>query len=61
MKPKPSHILLLYNVTDNLGLVKRTSAFWEQRLGRPATAEETRKMIENVIGYFTLLAEWDSA
>jgi hypothetical protein len=61
MKPKLTHTLTSLNVTDNLGLVKRTRAFWKQRLGRPVTAEESREMLESVVGYFSLLAEWDSA
>ena len=43
-----------------IDLIETTRAFWEQRLERPVSAEESREMIANVLGYFSLLAVWDA-
>jgi hypothetical protein len=43
-----------------IDLIETTRAFWEKRLERPVSAEEAREMIANVLGYFSLLADWDS-
>ena len=48
-------------ISDNTNLVMDTAAFWEKRLGRSVSHEEARVMIENVTGYFSLLARWDAA
>lgn len=43
-----------------LDLHETTKIFWEQRLGRSVSQEETREMIENVTGIFLLLSQWDT-
>lgn len=43
-----------------IDLIETTRAFWEKRLERPVSAEEAREMIANVLGYFSLLADWDA-
>lgn len=42
-------------------LIQGTIRFWEGRLGRQISPEEAREMIENVVGFFSLLAEWESS
>ena len=61
MKTRPTENLFPSSTVSQPNLVRHAVAFWEQRLGRTVTAEEAREMIENVVGYFTLLAKWDSA
>ena len=45
--------------SDHHDLLLKTAAFWEQRCGRPISSEDARELIENVVGYFTLLDKWD--
>ena len=42
-------------------LIQDTIRFWEGRLGSQVSPEEAREMIENVVGYFSLLSEWESS
>lgn len=37
-------------------LIEETIALWQSRCPRPVSAEEARQMIENVAGFFNLLA-----
>jgi hypothetical protein len=46
---KPSH-------NDNL--IDRTLTVWKPRLGRDLSRGDAREIAENVIGFFTILAEW---
>ena len=48
---KPSHA-----ANDNL--IDRTLTVWRARLGRDLSREDAREIAENVIGFFTILAEW---
>lgn len=41
-------------------LITETIAFWNEHSGRDISSEDAREMIEAVVGYFSLLAEWDS-
>ena len=38
----------------------KTVAFWQPRTSRKLTREDARQMIENVTGFFKVLAEWDA-
>jgi len=38
----------------------KTIAFWQPRTSRKLTREDARQMIENVTGFFKVLAEWDA-
>ena len=48
---KPSH-----PANDNL--IDQTLTLWKPRLGRDLSREDAREIAENVIGFFTVLAEW---
>jgi hypothetical protein len=61
MKPMQSDIFVPRTREGRPDLIQDTIRFWEGRFGRQVTPEEAREMIENVVGYFSLLAEWDSA
>ena len=51
---KPSQI-----ANDNL--IDRTREIWKPRLGRDLSREDARQIVENVTGFFALLAEWSRA
>lgn len=38
----------------------RTAQLFEQRTGRKLTREDARQIVENVTGFFRLLAEWQN-
>jgi hypothetical protein len=39
-------------------LIKRTQEIWRPRAGDNLTDEDARQIIENVTGFFSILAEW---
>jgi hypothetical protein len=45
----------------NDNLIDRTVAVWERRLERDLSREEARQMVENITGFFNILAEWSQA
>jgi hypothetical protein len=42
----------------NDNLIDRTIALWQPRLRRDLSREDARQIVENVTGFFKLLAEW---
>jgi hypothetical protein len=46
-------------VNDNL--IERTQQFWTPRLRRDLSREDARQLVENVTGFFAILAEWSQA
>jgi hypothetical protein len=48
---KPSHA-----ANDNL--IDRTREVWSPHFGRDLSREDARQIIQNVTGFFTILAEW---
>jgi hypothetical protein len=55
---KPSHAPN-DNVKDQL--IGRTRQVWQPRLGGDLSREDARQMVENVTGFFALLAKWSRA
>jgi hypothetical protein len=55
---KPSHA-----ANDNLKdeLLGRTRQIWQPRLGSDLSREDARQIVENVTGFFALLAKWSRA
>ncbi len=51
---KPSH-------AENDNLIDRTIELWEPRLRRDLSREDARQIVENVAGFFGILAEWSRA
>jgi hypothetical protein len=45
----------------NDNLIDRTREVWQTRLERDLSREDTRQIVENVTGFFALLAEWSRA
>jgi hypothetical protein len=45
----------------DLDLVGATIALWQPRAARELTQEDARQIIENVSGFFAVLAEWSRA
>jgi hypothetical protein len=41
--------------------VDETLAVWQQRTTRQLTREDGRQIIENMVGFFRILREWDDA
>lgn len=41
--------------------VANTVAFWKQHSGVEVSPDDAREMVESVVGFFSLLAEWESA
>lgn len=39
-------------------LTGRTHKLWQPRTRRPLTGEDARQIVENVTGFFSILAEW---
>ena len=52
---KPSHA-----ANDNL-IRSAHRQVWQPRLGRDLSREDARQIVENVTGFFTVLAEWSRA
>ena len=42
----------------NNNLIDRTRDVWQRRLGRNVSQEDGRQILENVTGFFAILAEW---
>lgn len=42
-------------------LIDRTIETWRPRLNRDMTREDARQIVENVTGFFSILAEWTRA
>ena len=51
---KPSHA-----VSNNL--IEQTYKVWQPRIERNLTDEDARQIVENVTGFFAILAEWSRA
>ena len=49
----------LYAANDNL--IDRTREVWKPRLERDLSREDARQIVENVTGFFSILAEWSRA
>jgi hypothetical protein len=45
----------------NDNLIDRTRKIWKPRLGRDLSREDARQIVENVTGFFAILAEWSRA
>ena len=45
----------------NDNLIDRTREVWKPRLGRDLSREDARQIVENVTGFFAILAEWSRA
>ena len=55
---KPSHA-----ANDNLkdDLIRGARQVWQPRLGRDLSREDARQIVENMTGFFSVLAEWSRA
>ena len=51
---KPTHA-----ANDNQ--IDRTRKVWQPRTGRDLTDEDARQIVENITGFFSILAEWSRA
>ncbi len=45
----------------NDNLIDRTIELWQPRLRRDVSREDARQILENVTGFFGILAEWSRA
>ncbi len=45
----------------NDNLIDRTIETWQPRLDRDLSREDARQIVENVTGFFSILAEWSRA
>ncbi len=43
---------------ENDNLIDRTIETWQPRLDRDLSREDARQIVENVTGFFSVLAEW---
>lgn len=41
--------------------IERTREVWQQHSESQVSAEDAREIVENVAGFFTLLAKWEAA
>jgi hypothetical protein len=46
---------------SNDNLIEQTRRLWRSRLGRDVSREDARQIVENVTGFFGVLAEWSHA
>jgi hypothetical protein len=51
----------LIRISDDNDLVNHTVGVWQQRNARRLSPEDAREVINNVVGFFTLLSEWEAA
>jgi hypothetical protein len=56
---RESSVKISHPAKDNL--LCRTREVWQPRLGRELSGEDARQIVENVAGFFALLAEWSRA
>lgn len=49
------------NENDAGKQIARTRRVWQPRLGRDLTDEDSRQIMQNVTGFFGVLAEWSRA
>jgi len=58
-----SSVKPLRAANDNLkdDLIRRTREVWQRRLGRDLSREDSRQIVENVTGFFSVLVEWSRA
>jgi hypothetical protein len=49
----------LHAANDNL--IDQTRQVWQPRLGRDLCHDDVRQIKENVVGFFSILAEWSRA
>jgi hypothetical protein len=40
-------------------LIQTTILIWEPHFGRPISAPEAEEMLDNAVGFFSLLLEWE--
>jgi hypothetical protein len=40
-------------------LIQHTIRVWEPRLGRTLTEEDARQILENIVGFFRVLHDWN--
>ena len=45
----------------NDNLIDQTLEFWQPRLRRDLSCEDARQIVENVVGFFDVLAAWSRA
>ena len=45
----------------NSKLIRETLEFWQPRTSRKLTEEDARQIIQNTVGFFRVLHEWDLA
>jgi len=46
---------------ENDNLIDRTIETWQPRAERDLSREDVRQIVENVTGFFSILAEWSRA
>ena len=46
---------------SNDNLIDQTRQVWQPRLGRDLSNEDARQIKEDVVGFFSILAEWSRA
>lgn len=51
---------MIDDVCSSEDLIAKTLSFWQIRTSRILTKEDARQMIENMTGFFRLLAKWDA-
>jgi hypothetical protein len=44
-----------------LDLDQKTISPWERYYGQAVSSEEARSIEENIVGFFSVLADWDAA
>ena len=54
-----SSVKQLNAANDNL--IDRTIETWQQRFDRALSPDDSRQIIDNVTGFFSILAEWSRA
>jgi len=45
----------------NDNLIDRTRTLWQRRIGHEVNQEDARQIAVNMVGFFSLLAEWSRA
>jgi hypothetical protein len=46
---------------SNDNLIEKTRRLWRSRLGQDVSRDDARQIVENVTGFFSVLADWSHA
>ncbi|MDL1878402.1 hypothetical protein FBQ85_25055 [Cytophagia bacterium CHB2] len=58
---KPARLRGGRGLPADADFLRQTASFWQQKTGVAFSQEEARETVENLAGFFRVLAEWENA